>query len=175
MQATEAGERAIIDAVLQGLPARLPPRPRIAELYSGCGTLTFALAAGGTAKLRVAAWEGDAASVAALQQAIGQSRPVRSHHGNATRPCPPAAVGQGTGRVRRHCAPTRRMPVRRRRSRKSPSLVWPTVIYVSCNPATLGRDAKLLREAGYSLTSAAAIDQFLWSARLEAVCVFRRV
>ncbi|MFO1028638.1 MAG: hypothetical protein U1E70_25960 [Acetobacteraceae bacterium] len=50
----------------------------------------------------------------------------------------------------------------------------PTVIYVSCNPATLGRDAAVLRQGGYRLTAATAIDQFLWSARLEAVCVFRR-
>jgi 23S rRNA (uracil1939-C5)-methyltransferase len=50
----------------------------------------------------------------------------------------------------------------------------PTVVYVSCNPATLGRDAKVLKGAGYALAGATAIDQFLWSARLEAVCVFRR-
>jgi 23S rRNA (uracil1939-C5)-methyltransferase len=49
-----------------------------------------------------------------------------------------------------------------------------TVIYVSCNPATLGRDAMVLRDAGYGLTAATAIDQFLWSARLESVCVFRK-
>jgi len=48
------------------------------------------------------------------------------------------------------------------------------VVYVSCNPATLGRDARLLKAAGYVLAGATAIDQFLWSARLEAVCVFRR-
>jgi 23S rRNA (uracil1939-C5)-methyltransferase len=48
------------------------------------------------------------------------------------------------------------------------------VIYVSCNPATLGRDATVLRGAGYGLAAAIAIDQFLWSARREAVCVFRR-
>jgi 23S rRNA (uracil1939-C5)-methyltransferase len=49
-----------------------------------------------------------------------------------------------------------------------------TVIYVSCNPATLARDAKVLTGAGFRLESAVAIDQFLWSARVESVCVFRR-
>jgi 23S rRNA (uracil1939-C5)-methyltransferase len=50
----------------------------------------------------------------------------------------------------------------------------PTVIYISCNPATLSRDARLLHAAGYRLAAATAIDQFLWSARLESVSVFRR-
>jgi 23S rRNA (uracil1939-C5)-methyltransferase len=50
----------------------------------------------------------------------------------------------------------------------------PVVIYVSCNPATLARDARPLLQAGYHLATATPIDQFLWSARLESVCVFRR-
>ncbi|MGC8478199.1 MAG: class I SAM-dependent RNA methyltransferase, partial [Acetobacteraceae bacterium] len=48
------------------------------------------------------------------------------------------------------------------------------VVYVSCNPATLARDAALLARAGYNVTAARAIDQFLWSARVESVTVFRR-
>src|ERR1035437_5925495 len=48
------------------------------------------------------------------------------------------------------------------------------VIYVSCNPAALARDAKLLHDAGYRLLAATPVDQFLWSARLESVCVFGR-
>ena len=50
----------------------------------------------------------------------------------------------------------------------------PAIIYVSCNPATLSRDAKVLLGAGYKLAATTAIDQFLWSARLESVSVFRR-
>jgi 23S rRNA (uracil1939-C5)-methyltransferase len=50
----------------------------------------------------------------------------------------------------------------------------PLVVYVSCNPAALTRDARVLRDAGYRLRVATPIDQFLWSARLESVCVFER-
>ena len=46
------------------------------------------------------------------------------------------------------------------------------IVYVSCNPAALARDAALLRAAGYGVLSAVGIDQFLWSARLESVVVF---
>jgi len=48
----------------------------------------------------------------------------------------------------------------------------PTVIYVSCNPATLSRDARSLRQAGYRVIAATPIDQFLWSTRLESVVAF---
>jgi 23S rRNA (uracil1939-C5)-methyltransferase len=47
----------------------------------------------------------------------------------------------------------------------------PVVVYVSCNPAALAREARLLCGAGYQLRSAIPIDQFLWSQRLESVCV----
>ena len=48
------------------------------------------------------------------------------------------------------------------------------VIYVSCNPAALARDARILHDAGYTVHSATPVDQFLWSAAVESVCVFGR-
>ena len=48
----------------------------------------------------------------------------------------------------------------------------PRVIYVSCNPVALARDASVLGGAGYAVATATPIDQFLWSARLESVVVF---
>jgi 23S rRNA (uracil1939-C5)-methyltransferase len=62
LQASAEGEAAIVRAVMAGLPPRLPRRGRIAELFAGCGTLTFALAR----HARVAAWEGDGAAATAL-------------------------------------------------------------------------------------------------------------
>lgn len=50
----------------------------------------------------------------------------------------------------------------------------PTVIYISCNPETFARDAKTLEDGGYSLQAAYPIDQFLWSAHLEVVGVFKK-
>jgi len=48
------------------------------------------------------------------------------------------------------------------------------VVMVSCNPATFARDAKALREAGFTLASAQAVDQFVYSPHLEIVAVFTR-
>jgi 23S rRNA (uracil1939-C5)-methyltransferase len=169
LQATAEGERIIIDAVLHALPPRITSRTRVAELYAGCGTLTFALAT----KVRVAAFEGDTATVAALKQAINQ--------------------GGVAGRVEAFQRDLARQPLSAKELAAFAAVVLdpphngaaaqigqiaaagvPAVVYVSCNPATLSRDARMLQTAGYKLATTIAIDQFLWSARLESVTVFRR-
>jgi len=48
------------------------------------------------------------------------------------------------------------------------------VIYVSCNPATLARDAKILKEAGYALKSARAFDMFPQTVHVETVVLMER-
>jgi len=50
----------------------------------------------------------------------------------------------------------------------------PTLIGVSCNPATFARDARILCDGGYRLRSMQIVDQFLWSHHVEMVGVFRK-
>ncbi len=50
----------------------------------------------------------------------------------------------------------------------------PTIVAVSCNPATLARDARYLIDGGYKITRVQPVDQFLWSHHVEAVAVFQR-
>ncbi len=49
-----------------------------------------------------------------------------------------------------------------------------TVVAVSCAPATLARDVKILLEGGYSLESVTPIDQFVFTPHVEAIAVLRR-
>ena len=45
------------------------------------------------------------------------------------------------------------------------------IVYVSCDPATLGRDVKLLAQRGYRVARAAAVDLFPGTAHVETVCL----
>ena len=169
LQASREGEQAIVDAVLAGLPDPLPGRAWIAELFAGCGTLTFPLAA----RARVAAFEGDPAAVAALRAAANGAglagRVTATARDLARRPllapdlagCSAVVLDPPHAGAAAQVGELTRAGVRR-------------VIYVSCNPAALGRDAAALRGAGYRLLAASAIDQFLWSARIESVSVFAK-
>jgi len=48
------------------------------------------------------------------------------------------------------------------------------LVYVSCNPATLARDAKILAEGGFSLVSAQPVDMFPQTAHVETVVLLSR-
>jgi 23S rRNA (uracil1939-C5)-methyltransferase len=165
LQASREGEHAIVTAVLAALPAK----GSIAELYAGCGTLTFPMAR----HARVTAFEGDAATAAALRSAAN-------------------AAGLA-GRIEVQQRDLARRPISAKELAAYSAVVLDPphagaaaqvaeiaasgvqrVIYVSCNPATLARDARVLRQGGFRLTSAIPVDQFLWSSRLESVAAFAR-
>jgi 23S rRNA (uracil1939-C5)-methyltransferase len=48
------------------------------------------------------------------------------------------------------------------------------VVAVSCEPATLARDLRALVDGGYTIEGVTPVDQFRWSARIEAVAVLGR-
>ena len=164
LQASTEGERAIVDAVLTGLPVSLTAKSRIVELYAGSGTITFALAT----RARVLAVEGDAAALASLRRAAAGKR-IETQQRDLTRQPLTATELKGAAAIvldPPHAGAAAQIA-------QIAAAAVPTVIYVSCNPAVLARDARILREAGYRVAAATPIDQFLWSARLESVCVFR--
>lgn len=49
------------------------------------------------------------------------------------------------------------------------------VIYVSCNPATLARDCRLLVDGGYQLEKVQPVDLFPYTAHVECVALMSRV
>ncbi|MCS6891905.1 MAG: class I SAM-dependent RNA methyltransferase [Rhodovarius sp.] len=165
LQATRQGEAAIQAAVLAALPERLKRGP-ILDLFAGLGTLSFPL----SSRAPVLAYEGAAEAAAALDRAA-------------------RAAG---GRVRAACRDLARQPLLPQELKTAAALVLDPphagaaaqiaqiararapahVIYVSCHPAALERDARQLQAAGYRAVSAGVVDQFLWSAEVEAVVAF---
>lgn len=49
------------------------------------------------------------------------------------------------------------------------------IVYVSCDPATLGRDVKIFAELGYQAVRAAAVDMFPGTKHVETVCLLTRI
>ena len=48
------------------------------------------------------------------------------------------------------------------------------IVYVSCNPATLARDAAILQEAGYRIQAVQPVDLFPWTNHVETVVLITR-
>lgn len=164
LQASAEGEAAITRAVLAGLPAKRSGRALVIELYAGIGTLSFPL--GGQARVR--AFEGNMAAAAALRRAAGGTRVEAVTRDLARQPLQQAELKDAVAVVLD--------PPFAGAAAQMPALAASglPVIYVSCNPAALARDAAVLARAGYQMLAATPIDQFLWSAQVEAVCVFAR-
>jgi 23S rRNA (uracil1939-C5)-methyltransferase len=164
LQASPQGEAAIQAAVLAGLPPKMPARGLILELYAGIGTLSFPLAARG----RVRAYEGNTEAVAALRRAAGGTRVEPVHRDLTRQPLQPAEL-KGAACVVLD-PPFGGAPAQMAILAASGL----PIVYVSCSPAALSRDAAILAQSGYTIAAATPIDQFLWSAQVEAVCVFTR-
>ena len=168
LQATPDGEEAIIAAVLQGLPARMPGKPRIIELHAGLGTLTFPLARKG----RVDAFEGAPEAAAALATAAGRARArVKAMRRDLSRQ--PLLPGELAGAAALVLDPPFAGAPEQAAILARSGL--PRVIYVSCNPAALARDLlSFSRAPDWRVERAVAVDQFLWSAQVEAVVTLSR-
>ncbi len=168
LQASTAGEAAIIRAVLAGLP-KLNARARIMELYAGIGTLSFALAKHG----RVEAYEG-AADAAAAQDAAIRRNNLTGRMSVSVRDLGrrPLKISEIAGTAAVVLDPPFAGAAAQMKNLAAAGA--PRIIYVSCNPEALAKDAWLLNRAGYGVLNATPIDQFPYSENLESVVIFSR-
>lgn len=165
IQAVASAETGMAEAVL----AAIGPAKRVADLFCGIGTFSLRLAESS----RVTAIDGDTASVAALERAarhVQRLKQVKAIQRDLL-------VDPLTARELKMFDAVVFDPPRagaRAQAKQLANSTAPVVVAVSCNPATLARDARILVDGGYRLVSVQPIDQFLWSAHIEAVAVFRR-
>ncbi|KZM51702.1 class I SAM-dependent RNA methyltransferase [Labrenzia sp. OB1] len=164
-QATVAAEEALSRLVLEGVGKA----KRVADLYSGAGTFALRLAR----KANVHAVEGDAAAMAAFDKALrkpqGLKKVTFERRDLTRRPL-----------VRDELEPFNAVvfdPPRAGAQAQAEQLALSkvkTIVAVSCNPATLARDLKILIGGGYVLQSVTPVDQFHYSPHIEAVAVLKR-
>jgi 23S rRNA (uracil1939-C5)-methyltransferase len=164
-QAAKSAEEALAAAVLAHVGTAQP----VADLFAGIGTFTFRLAA----RAPVTAVEGDAALVAAIEQAANAARALRKVTARRrdlfANPLAPAELDKFGAVV--FDPPAAGAKAQAEMLAKSKVA---KVVAVSCNPATLARDARILIDGGYRLTRILPVDQFLFSAEIEAVATFVR-
>jgi 23S rRNA (uracil1939-C5)-methyltransferase len=164
LQASADGEAAIVTAVMNGLGET----KRVADLFAGCGSLTFPIAS----TAAVHAVDSDPEMIAALTAAANRatlSCVTSETRDLFARPLEPTELTKFDAVV----FDPPRAGARAQVSRLATSDV-PTVIAVSCEPSTFARDARMLVDGGYALESVTPIDQFLWTSAVELVAVFRR-
>lgn len=163
------GNRHLLRRLVSEVIETIPEAGEVLELYAGVGLFSVALAAGG--RDDVTAIEGDRSSGADLRENARPHTP-RLHariqrvedYLASRRGRPPATIlidpprtglsKEAADGILRHAAPC--------------------VVYVSCDPATLARDARKLLDAGYRLEALRAFDLFPNTPHVEALAVFTR-
>ena len=165
LQASREGEAALIDYVLEHMDAA----SRIADLFCGCGTFALPLSARG----QVDAFDSDRDAVAVLDAAARAARlkhPVAANVRNLfDQPLMAAELKPYDAVI----FDPPRAGAKAQAEELARSQV-PVVIGVSCNPSTFARDAAILRAGGYALSQVTPVDQFVYSAHVELVGVFRK-
>jgi 23S rRNA (uracil1939-C5)-methyltransferase len=165
LQASAEAERVMGGIVVDAVGSAR----RVADLFAGVGTFSFPLARTAT----VTAVEGDAGAVAALDRAMrtmtGRGRVTTERRDLSRRPLVEAELARFDAVIFD--------PPRAGAAEQSAFLARSkvgTVVAVSCNPATLARDLRILVDGGYRIIRVVPVDQFLWSAHVEAIAVLTR-
>jgi 23S rRNA (uracil1939-C5)-methyltransferase len=139
---------------------------KVADLFAGSGAFTFRLAG----KAPVHAVEGDKSAVAALDRGRRGLQGVKAitveQRDLFRRPLMVSELKAYDAVV---FDPPRAGAEDQARMLAKSGVRW--IAAVSCNPATLARDLRILIDGGFKLKSVTPFDQFLWSAHVEAVAL----
>ncbi len=160
-QARPDGAEALIDVVALATEGALPAGAHLVDLYGGVGL--FAGSLGEHAQLTVVEQSASSVADARVNLAGRDARIVRAdvdHWGVARADvvvADPPRAGLGSRGVTKVAATHAGR-----------------VVFVSCDPGALGRDARLLAEAGYELRSSQLVDLFPHTAHIEVVSRFDR-
>lgn len=165
VQATQEAEDVLVRHILDACKGAL----RVADLFSGSGTFTLPLAR----QSEVLAVEVEQGALDAIGTAVRNAqglKPVKTLSRDLFRePMSPDELAEFDAVIFD--------PPRAGASAQAMQLAQSTVnkiVAVSCNPATLARDVRILVDGGYQVLKVQPVDQFLYSAHVEVVAVMVR-
>jgi 23S rRNA (uracil1939-C5)-methyltransferase len=138
----------------------------ILDLYAGAGLFSVAAAASGTG--RVTAVEGDPFSAADLK------RNAAPHGIKVVTAAVETFVRQKAEKFETVIVDPPRTGMTKEATAGVTALLAPKLIYVSCDIATLARDARLLLDAGYRIDRVTSFDLFPNTAHVETVIALSR-
>lgn len=164
LQASLAGELALSALVRDGVGQAA----KVADLFAGVGTFSFAQAKG----VEVLAVEGAKEQAQALTDGRNAARRSRIEVQVRDLERRPLSVVE-LNKFEAVIFDPPRNGARHQVELLSDAAVL-TIVAVSCNPSTFTRDARTLADGGYRLTSVTPVDQFPWSRHLELVAYFSR-
>ncbi len=159
------GNRFLLDALVEHVVDAIDASP-VLDLYAGAGL--FSVAAAATGKGMVTAVEGDRFSAADLR------RNAAGHDVKAVDGAVEGFLAHGPRRFETVIVDPPRTGMSKGAIAGVTALPASKVIYVSCDVATLARDARLLVDAGYRVAAARAFDLFPNTAHVETVIAFAR-
>lgn len=165
VQAAEPAEQAITRLVLHAIGRS----KRVADLFCGVGTWALPLAR----NCQVLALDADQAAIAALAAAAARTPGLKRIETRRRDLFREPLAAQELKNFDAVVFDPPRAGARSQAERLAQSAV-PLVVAVSCDPGTLARDLRILVDGGYSIESVTPIDQFLFSAHVEAVAVLRQ-
>lgn len=163
LQPTEAGQAALIGAVRDAIG----DAGAVADLFAGVGTFALSIAEG----RKVYAAEGARDAIAALTSAANRARltVATEHRDLFRRPLVPAELDRFGAVILDPPRAGAEEQVKQIAAARTP-----VIAYVSCNPASFARDAKILTAGGYRLDWVRPVGQFRWSTHVELAARFSR-
>jgi 23S rRNA (uracil1939-C5)-methyltransferase len=164
-QANTAVAEGMVSAVLGALQAS--ERDRVLDLYAGVGTFTLPLAETGA---EVTAVEGSGSAVRDLRRNLEENGVFAD-----VAPGDAARALEELGRFDLAVVDPPRTGMRPEAIDELVASSPRRIAYVSCDPATLARDARTLADAGYAIGRVTPFDLFPQSFHVETVAVFDRV
>ncbi len=165
LQATQEGEASLL-ALIQNAVGNAKS---IADMFAGSGTFTLPMAELG----EVRAFENDPEMIEALDKGWRMAKGLKKVSAEVRDLFRNPLMPEDMLKFDAVVLDPPRAGARAQVEQLAASSV-PIIAFVSCNPVTFARDAKMLIDGGYVIGDVHVVDQFRWSSHIEVFAKFEK-